>query len=225
MDELNQQINSAPPQSESVGFPSAVVTEKSGSPMKWIVFIVVILTLAGGIAFFFLRSSNETIIPEPTPEVAGTDTEFTPEPEPEPTPTPEAVNKEEINIQVLNGTGITGEANYLETQIKSLGYTKIDKGNAPSQTATTTTVTFASNVPGSVKTEISEKLKELYSKVETSSGSTGAGIDVKIITGLRKGTTPKPAATTASKTAAPNVTSSPKASGSPSSSPKPTATP
>lgn len=208
--EQQQQISN----DDAVGFPTPAPRKKKSSPLKWILIMVVIVVLAGGAAYFLLNNSNQSIEPEDSSLGSGMVDESTPRPTPVATETPAPIDRESVSIQILNGTGITGEANYLEEQIKKLGYTKTDKGNNSSQDETATTVTFASSVSQGIKDEITDKLKELYNDVKTSSSSLGAGIDIRIVTGLKKGTTPKPSntpAATTKATATPTVAASPTA--------------
>src|SRR3546814_13026593 len=86
-------------------------------------------------------------------------------------------NKESISIEVLNGTGIGGEAGYLETQLKSLGYTDIKTGNASGATVSVTTITFNTSVSETVVSEITKKLEDIYQKVETKKSSKTCSYD------------------------------------------------
>ena len=52
-----------------------------------------------------------------------------PEPSPTPTPTPE-LNKEELRIKVLNGSGISGKASDVKNALNEAGYQEILTGNA-----------------------------------------------------------------------------------------------
>lgn len=52
-----------------------------------------------------------------------------PEPSPTPTPTPE-LNKEELRIKVLNGSGISGKASDVKDALNEAGYQEILTGNA-----------------------------------------------------------------------------------------------
>jgi hypothetical protein len=89
-------------------------------------------------------------------------------------------------VQVQNGTGVPGEAAFLETEVKKLGFTTVETGNADNKNYTATEVSFSSRVPEDVKTELTTKLQELYTSVKVSDSSS-AGIDIRIITGTRKG--------------------------------------
>ena len=181
-----------------VGFPlSQQKTKKKSNALGFIVLGIVILV--GGIIFFVTKGKNESEMVSPTP--TGGITINTPSA----TQTPEAVDKEEVTIEVLNGTGTTGDASYLQGKLKSLGYTEIETGNADEQDQTITTVTFSDTLDEENKKEIQEELESLYEDV-TVKTSSSLDFDVSIVTGLKKGQTAKPSAT-ATTTASPVATS------------------
>jgi hypothetical protein len=197
----------APPPSSGVSFPTVGEPKKSGSAKTLLIVGVLILVgILGFVIFKSAASKNDETLTEPTPFE-----NLTTSPQDETTVTPEAsaspvaVNKANIKVQVQNGTGITGEAAYLQTQLKGLGYTNIAIGNSSQQNLTATQVSFASTLSSEVVTEITTKLKALYQNV-TSTTSASTTYDVIVITGLRKGATPKPSA---SPTASPTPTASP----------------
>jgi hypothetical protein len=195
--------------SETVGFPPQLQeAPKKGFPKLLLIGILGLILIGGG-AFFLLHGGNEEVMsPSPSPqlsEVQGISTSPTLVHTIPPTPTPQTSNKAELSIQILNGTGIPGEAGYLETQLKSLGYTKTQTGNASGPTVTTTTVIFSPSVQADVVDEIKTKLQSIYKLVESQTSSSTSGNDVKITVGLRKGATPKPATSAASTTPRPSV--------------------
>jgi hypothetical protein len=207
-------------QSQGVSFPTVGQPKKSGGAKTLLVVGILVLVAILGFIIFKNASSQNEEAATPTP-FAETPTEAPASPTP--SGTPSAADKSKVKIEVQNGTGITGEAAYLQTQLKALGYTNVTVGNAPTQDATATTVTFAKTLSASIVTELTSKLKELYKEV-TVKTSTTSTMDVVIITGLRKGATSKPSSTpTASGTPKPSATASASASASPSASP--TATP
>ncbi len=196
--------------SSGVSFPTVGQPKKSNGAKTFL--IIGILVLVGILGFVIYKSATnkEEISTEPTPfDNLTTPTEG--EVAPTPSATPKAIDKSKVKVEVQNGTGITGEAAYLQTQLKNLGYTNIKVGNAGQQDATITTVTFSKSLSSDVVDELTQKLKALYQTVSVKTSST-LDSDVLIVTGLRKGVTPKPSAT-------PTV----KPSASPS--PTPTATP
>lgn len=191
---------------ESVTFSPLPQTQSSSKLPKIIILIVILIILGIGGYLIFKRGgeSTEEISPTTEPLIDGNEST------PTATPTPAPIDKSKIKIEVQNGTGISGEAAYISDQMKLLGYTNVKAGNAEDQTYTATVVTFVKTISASVQDEITGKLKAIYSEVQVKTSSTLAN-DVLIITGLRKGSTPKPSAT-------------PKPSVSPSASPTPTPT-
>ncbi len=198
---------------EPVGFPGA--TQVPQAPQKknwkWLIILILFLVVIGGVTFFVFKSSkssttDEGQTPEPT---AGLSNVATPEPTPSATP----ADKSKLNVSVLNGTGIPGEAGILSDQLKKLGYTNVTTGNASVQNATDTQVTFGTGVAQDVITEITGSLQATYTNVTTSNSSLPSGTDIQITTGLRKGQTAAPAATTApAATSTNSPTASPSAS-------------
>lgn len=192
-----------------VSFPTVGTSQKQGGPKT--ILIVGILILVGILGFVIYKSASK--------KTAGVSTEATPfgnltvsdqgsSPSPVPVASP-SVDKSKVAIQIQNGTGIAGEAAYLQTQLKNLGYTNISLGNASDQTLTATEVTFAGNLDSGVVAEITQKLKSIYQTVNSTTSSSQT-VDVLIVTGLQKGETPRPVATPApSPTDTPTPTASP----------------
>lgn len=193
------------------GVPSQPKEKKGAN--KWIFIFLGLLILGGAGIFFFARQGGNAE-PTPTPSfgVIPVD-DYTPEPVA--TATPEPVAKEDVSIEVLNGTGIAGEAGFLQGKLKELDYTDIEVGNASSTDNSDTTVTFKKDLSTTIQDEIKEELEEIYKNVVVKT-STTQDSDIVIITGLRGTQTAKP-----ESTATPEETTSP----SPTSSASPTATP
>lgn len=200
--QTNEETSFPQGQSSGVSFPTVNQPKKSGGAKT--LLIIGILILVGILGFVIYKSASKsanTIATEPTPydnltaPTTSNQDQSVSIATPQATATPAAsVKKADIKIQVQNGTGIAGEAAYLQTQLEGLGYTNIKAGNATTTDATDTTVTFSSDLNASVITEITQKLNSLYQNVKTSN-STTATFDVVVITGLRKGATPVASAT------------------------------
>jgi hypothetical protein len=206
---------------ENVGFPTPPQPQPKRGIAKWIIFVILLLAILGAGVFFLLRSSNEAIdAPNSTPNIRAIETVYTPEPEPESstTPTPAPVDKSKLKVEVLNGTGTPGDAGTAKDALTKLGFTQVETGNAPSQTATAATVTFDSSIPETVKTEVTTELEKMYQTVNTSTGTVSGGYNIRVTTGVKKGST------TAAK-ATPRATTSASATPRASVTPKPTATP
>ena len=207
-----QEAVQTPPQAPEVGFPMSAPKPKAGIN-KWIFVLIGLLILGVGGVFLFTQGSQNAEEPTPVPTFEAVETAS-----PTPAATPLAADRSKVKIEVQNGTGITGEASYLATQLKSLGYTNVKAGNAENQDYTITEVTFNKSVSLSIQDEITKKLETLYQKVEVKSSSTQT-MDVVIISGLKKGATAKPSATPTAKASA---TPTSKASASPTGSASPT---
>ncbi len=169
----------------------------------FVIGIVVLAVVAGG--FYLLREPKVDIQPLPDSELTTAEEET---PTSTPTPVPEPVNKEEISIQVLNGTGIAKEASFLQDKLSELGYSEIEVGNVDEQDYSTTVVTYTMAVQDEVKDEINDELEGLYEEVDTKEG-TLTDFDIQIIAGLRKGQTFPTA--TPEPTAGPTISPTPTA--------------
>ena len=200
--------------SNGVSFPTVGSSPKKGGGKTLLVVIALIIIAVLGYIIF--RSSSK----KSGSDISGVNPVETTSPEvtteSSPTASPKAVDKSAVKIQIQNGTGITGEAGYLQTQLKALGYTNITAGNASTQDASAATVTFSKSLGQSAVDEITKKLESIYTTV-TAKTSTTQTTDVVIITGLRKGATAKPSAS-------PVSSATPKPSASASSSPTATST-
>lgn len=218
-EETQKPIGSAPfSQNQSgVSFPTVASPQKSGGAKTILIVGILILVAVLGFVVYKSASKKSETTPEPTPfdnltspsEDTGTATST-----PLATASSKPADKSTVSIVVQNGTGITGEAAYLQTQFKDMGFTDVKVSNASSQNETTTTVTFSKTLSSDVVAEITQKLNLIYQKVTTSTTTSGTS-DVLVVTGLRKGATAKPSVTptsSASPSATPKSTASPTAS-------------
>lgn len=208
----NQPVSTNP--TPSVGFPVSQPPKPTAKANKWVIIFLILLILGAGGVFFFATRSNKETEATPTPETAGTSDFATAEP----TESPKPVDRTKVDIEIQNGTGITGEGAYLQGVLANLGYKNIKTGNASNQNNTTTVVTFAKSLDAGAVDEIASKLEEVYKTVDIKTSSTQT-TDVLIVTGLRKGATAKPSATPSPK---PTTSPSASPSASPSTSPSPT---
>ena len=195
----------------NVSFPTVGQPQKSnGAKTLLIVGVLILVGILGFVIYKSAAKKNDETLTEPTPfdnSITPSDNQVTATPVA--TAAPVKTDKTKIKIQVQNGTGITGEASYLQTQLKGLGYTAVSVGNSTSQNLTATSVSFASTVPSDVVNELTTELNTVYQSVTTTT-STSTAYDVVIVTGLRKGATAKPVATpSASPSASPVATATP----------------
>ena len=162
--------------------------KKSKFPIVAVVIIVlVILALIIGVpvliqSFTGSNSGSEEVTPTPT--VA----QQAPAPTTEPTP---SVEKKDLSVSVLNGTGIPKEAAHLQGILVEMGYEDIKAGNADSQDYESAVISFSETVPGIYKQELLTKLEDTYTSVRESSTEPNS-VDIEIITGTRPGVTKPP---------------------------------
>jgi len=176
--------------SNGVSFPTVGQPQKSnGSKMLLIIGILILVGILGFVIYKSATNKSESSLTEPTPydNLTTSTNQITDVPTPTPvsTSTPKPSKKSALTIEIQNGTGITGEAAYLQNQLKILGYINIKVGNATTSSATATTVTFSNSLSTSVITEITQKLNSVYQTVTTKNAATST-TDVVIVTGLRK---------------------------------------
>lgn len=177
-----------------VGFPQTTQKKENKSSRILIIFLIVILLLLGGGAWYLFGTGSEltTVENSPTPSAIVEETTT-----PTPTDTP-AIDRSEVSVQILNGTGISGAAGDLEEEFKTLGYEDIKVGNASTQNNTKTTVSYDTNLLEAVKDEITGKLESIYDEVVTESKTQGS-YDVIITTGYPKGHKASPTPTEKAK--------------------------
>lgn len=101
----------------------------------------------------------------------------------EPTSTPEtSVDKKELKVQVLNGTGIPGQAGEVKDLLVDLGFEGIGTANAPEK-VTEAAVDFSTKVPQSIQDEVLAELEKTFIKVWSRNGMENSGYDISVTTG------------------------------------------
>lgn len=178
-----------------VGFPQIKEEKKGKGKIIFILLAILALAAVGVWLVFGKGLKNESSDAEPIPSVFEVE-------ESTPTPTPVEIERDEVSIQILNGSGIGGAAGDLQEEVEELGYSDIEVGNASSQDYETTEVIFSSGLAEGVKDEIIDKLKEIYKDVDSEIGDAGK-YDIKIITGYPKNYTPSPTKAAATATPTP----------------------
>lgn len=211
--QVQEEAETQPAPSQSAPFtPIPMKLQKSKSPVRAIIGVLVLIAFIIAGFFIFKGTGTPKESPSPSPIIRGITNEGE---TPTPTPTTEVVDKSKVTVEIQNGTGITGDAGYLRDILKNLGYAKFELGNASSQDKVTTSVTFVKDLSKTVQDEITGKLKDIYKEVDVKTSSTSK-VDVLIVTGLKKGSTPKASSTptpqatlTASPSSSPTATPSP----------------
>jgi hypothetical protein len=186
--------------------------ERKGKKKSFLTVFIVILILAllGGGAWYILSSpkKSEGTIPSGGGLRAPQDSVDNSQPSPTPTPTPIDINKSEVKIELLNGTGIPGEASLVQSELEELGYDNIEVGNADDQDNDETVVTFSSELPQGFIEEFIGQMEEIYVKVSSSTSSSLEDFDIRVVAGLRSSYTPAP-----TKAPEPTATPTPETTG------------
>jgi len=87
---------------------------------------------------------------------------LTPTPSPTSTPTPVPVNLKQFTIEVLNGSGITGQAAKAESSLNGDGYSVSSTGNAPNSNFTKTEIAAKKSVSTEYLTKLEAELGKTY---------------------------------------------------------------
>lgn len=181
MDPTDQTAQSTPETVAERGRPNS---DKKSKKIIWIIIAIVIIAgIVGGVVYL-LQTPEEAMIEEASDASVEQVT-------PEPTPIPEPVDKSDINIIILNGTGIAGEAGFLQEKLEDLGYVGIEVANAEDTDHEVTVVIFSPSLQDEIKDEILGELEDIYETVESETSELDDS-DIEITTGLRVGQTPKP---------------------------------
>ena len=179
-----------------VGFPPQTPPPGSkqngggGKMVKFAIAIIGVVLIVGiGGVFIFSSGGEGGTEPSPTPGVDSLSTFPTPQPTTAPSsPTPEAkpVDKSEVSIEVLNGTGTPGDAGALSDALEEAGFSEITAGNADEQDATAAVATYSRDLPQSVVDEITAVLEDMYEEVTTRKATLSGDYDASIVTGTKK---------------------------------------
>jgi hypothetical protein len=161
---------------ETMKQPRGPVSVSSGWSKGGIFFLFFLLLLSVGVAvggYYVL--SNMNLSAQPEKEIVATT--------PTPTPTPDVtLPKEELSVEVLNGTGTAGQAGRASTLLEDLNLVNIETGNADTEENTTTIITFSDKVSQVIQDEVVAALEEAFTKV-TASTVPDQETDIVVTTG------------------------------------------
>ena len=146
----------------------------------WMYVFIAGAVFALGILGFFAYKFRQNIASRtasPTPQATTSSA-------PSPTPVPE-VKRENLKVQVLNGSGIAGQAAKVKEVLAGLGLSQIEIGNAEGALAKETVVVLSKQVSDSLREEVVTKLEGIFEDVSTADNG-DLGIDILITTGKPK---------------------------------------
>lgn len=150
-------------------------TSLNGFRIVVIIAVLAFAVLAVALGIFRLHHQIATVPVQNTPTVTVT-----------PTPTP-AITKDQLKVQVLNGTGQAGQAGRVKDTLQALSFTSVDTGNAEVDDTTDTIVTFSARVSDQIQKEVTEALKKTFTNVVTHTATDAKpSFDISITTGTEK---------------------------------------
>jgi len=180
----------------NTGFASSVPLEPQQKKSKLPLILIVLIIIGFGV-FFGFRNSQKKSSQEPTtsPTQEPT-TEPTLEPTQEATPSPtikltptaaptaSVIRKaQDLNIQVLNGSGKVGAAGEVASHLKNKGYTHIETGNADNFDYEKITIKIKES-QNKYLGDIQNDLSDTYSLSSSSGTLSATGLfDVAVIVG------------------------------------------
>ncbi len=156
------------------------------------VAVLIVLVVAGVLFFKFksAKTENATLSPTVTPTETLTPTAvLTPavSATPSVTATPTLSVKQQIKIQILNGTGARGEAAFLKTKLTGEGYGTFTVGNADNASSDAQTqVTFYAGFPQNLRVDLVSFLQTLYATVSSQVSTGSSNFDAVVTTGQKK---------------------------------------
>lgn len=167
--------------------PTLEVQSKSGK--KWVVWVLLGVVVVAGLGvggwLFYqagqAKQATEATQATPTPAAEVTAT---------PTLTPMAeVDREEFEIKVLNGSGISGEAGRVRELLEEAGFIVTSAGNADKFDYKETMIEVKDTVKAAFIKELRETLEEKYMVASETGVLDGtASADVQVIVGSKKAT-------------------------------------
>ncbi|MBU0569414.1 LytR C-terminal domain-containing protein [Patescibacteria group bacterium] len=162
------------------------VEKGRGSGLKVVIITAVVLAILGVIAggvFYYQTGFNketETGVEEKELNEAPVTTEA-------PEPAPREVDLSELSVEILNGSGIAGEAGKVDTLLTDLNFKETETGNADSYDYTTTVVSLKEGVSSEVYSKIEGALSENYALEKSDDVlEDDSEYDIKIIVGSQK---------------------------------------
>ena len=176
-------IDDKSPMPSSFDYVDKTQSKSSISNKKLLTIIIAIFIISSLIIGGILRSrkSKQEEVSSPSPPAV-----ITPSPEAssEPSPSPATLDLSSYSIQVLNGSGVAGEAGSVKDALETGGFEEINTSNADNYDHTDTEVSLKDNISESVFNEIENILSSSYTVVLDSDSLTSrSDYDVVIIIG------------------------------------------
>jgi len=167
---LSEEVQTSP--EEKVAVPEEEKKQKGIVFLISVLIIILIGVIYWAYQTLFSVPKEQTTIPEVTPAITETTVSVTPE--------PVKSDYSVYRIQVLNGSGVSGEAGRIRETLINSGFLNVDVGNA---TATTETqISYKSDLPSDVSDVVMGSIKD-YTVGQISTLTSTSDYDLIIVLG------------------------------------------
>lgn len=177
MDEQNQPVSPAP-----------IYQESQDKNAKWL-WLLIFLIIIGALVFAFFRGIGPFAAISPFTKSASPTPSASPfvqsSPFSEPSPSVEDVDKSEVSIRILNGSGVTGKASAVKDFLEELGWTVATIGNADNSDYASTEVRFKEDsrkFEDSIISDLSDKYDASVSSDDLESSDSA---DIEVVVGAK----------------------------------------
>jgi len=126
IEEIEEETPTGKPEHKSINEP-----KKTKLVIFALIFGLLFLAAIGIVLFFYFNSSSGDI-KSPIEQVNNESELSEPTSSPIPSPAPDVVDRQQIKIKILNGSGVPGLAGQAQAVLEGLGYEDIEVGNADS---------------------------------------------------------------------------------------------
>lgn len=159
--------------------------KKSFSFLKFIFILLLVLgfiSLVGGGIYYYQKN-----VMAPTDFDSDQKTSDESSPTPTSTPKVEEIDYSTLKVNILNGSGIAGEAGKAKALLDEFEFSSVETGNASSYNFTDTIISLKEEVNSQIYENISEALSENYSVAKNDKSlDTNSDYDIVITVGSKK---------------------------------------
>lgn len=170
-------------QLEDLQTPSKTESDDTDKPTsKWIIggaVGIVLILIVGG---YWYRVKMKTPKVVPSAKMANVTVLVTPTVTTISSPSAVLLSKSDVLISVLNGSGISGQANKIKNLLNRAGFSNISVGNYEGLSQKGTLVNYKSSVPESLRQELIDELNKSVASV-SAEVTMGSGFDIVVIIG------------------------------------------
>lgn len=170
--------------------PQAAELEAGGQSSSGSNFLLIagvaFIIIGSTVAIFLYKKPDLSTLKLKSPFAKQNQVQTSPSPSPPESPQSEsAVKKEDLTVEILNGTGKSGQASQVKSSLEDIGFSKIETGNASNQGHEETLVDFSQKVPNEIRGEIVSKLEETFAKIKMNIDQ-NQNFDIIVTTGSEK---------------------------------------